>query len=209
MTKFEHNKGMTIEEIKSVLSDRNMTQQQLAEELGISYSSIRQILSGATKLTAQLSRHIEYVLGKRKQQTFIYTVDLPEGTVQSWLPQHANMSEEEKRQALTAICERIKRDLIAAGERALPSEEREQLKAPTPSQDIGRKKQYTAVFSDLATAPPTPTTQEAATYSPTRHSKLAELEKKKHKRTVRFKAGRTTTKEDNIRAQDFFPTEKN
>lgn len=121
MTKFEHNKGMTIEEIKSVLSDRNMTQQQLAEELGISYSSIRQILSGATKLTAQLSRHIEYVLGKRKQQTFIYTVDLPEGTVQSWLPQHANMSEEEKRQALTAICERIKRDLIAAGERALPA----------------------------------------------------------------------------------------
>lgn len=112
---------MTIEEIKSVLSDRNMTQQQLAEELGISYSSIRQILSGATKLTAQLSRHIEYVLGKRKQQTFIYTVDLPEGTVQSWLPQHANMSEEEKQQALTAICERIKQDLIAAGERTLPA----------------------------------------------------------------------------------------
>lgn len=122
---------MTPEEINKLLEHRPGGKKKLAEELGISYDSLRLILAGNRPLTAQLSRHIEYVLGKRKQQTFIYTVDLPEGTVQSWLPQHANMSEEEKQQALTAICERIKRDLIAAGERALPSEEREQLKAPT------------------------------------------------------------------------------
>ena len=118
---------MTIEHIKQELNERGMTQQQLASELGISYSSIRQILSGATKLTDQLSRHIEFVLGKRKQQTFVYTVDLPEGTVQSWLPNHANLTDEEKHRALTAICERIKADLIAAGERALPATERENL----------------------------------------------------------------------------------
>ncbi|MBR5184813.1 MAG: hypothetical protein IKW19_00805, partial [Akkermansia sp.] len=68
-----------------------------------------------------------FVLGKRKQQTFVYTVDLPEGTVQSWLPNHANLTDEEKHRALTAICERIKADLIAAGERALPATERENL----------------------------------------------------------------------------------
>lgn len=69
--------------------------------------------------------------------------------------------------------------------------ENKQLKASTPSQDIVRKKQYTAVFSDLATAPPTPTTQEAATFSPSRRRRLSSLQKQqqqlKHKRTVRFR----------------------
>jgi transcriptional regulator with XRE-family HTH domain len=76
--------------------------------------------------------------------------------------------------------------------------ENKQLKASTPSQDIVRKKYYTAVCSDLVTAPPTPTTQEAASFSPSRRRKLAELEKKntplKHKRTVRFRQGRKKTK---------------
>lgn len=72
--------------------------------------------------------------------------------------------------------------------------ENKQLKASTPTQPIVRKKHHTAVCSDLVTAPPTPTTQEAATYSPTRRRKLAELEKKKHKRTVRFRQGSKKTK---------------
>lgn len=118
---------MTIEEIKSVLSDRNMTQQQLAEELGISYSSIRQILSGATKLTAQLSRHIEYVLGKRKQQTFIYTVDLPEGTVRSWVPGFETLSPEEQQKTLHAICRNVLAELAAKGAERLTAKERAEL----------------------------------------------------------------------------------
>lgn len=90
--------------------------------------------------------------------------------------------------------------------------ENKQLKASTPSQDIVRKKQHTAVFSDLVTATE-PSDKKTATFSPSRRRRLSALQKQKqqlkHKRTVRFKAGRTTTKEDNIRAQDFFPTEKN
>ena len=116
-----YNLCMTLEEINEELKERGWTNRKLAEELGVNESGLGQILKGNRPLTDQLSRHIEYVLGKRKQQTFVYTVDLPEGTVQSWLPHHANMSEEEKRQALTAICQHIKADLIAAGERALPA----------------------------------------------------------------------------------------
>lgn len=112
---------MTTEEINKILENRPGGKKKLAEELGVSYDSLRLILAGNRPLTDQLSRHIEYVLGKRKQQTFVYTVDLPEGTVQSWLPNHANLTDEEKHRALTAICERIKADLIAAGERALPA----------------------------------------------------------------------------------------
>ena len=113
--------AMTTEEINKILENRPGGKKKLAEELGVSYDSLRLILAGNRPLTDQLSRHIEYVLGKRKQQTFVYTVDLPEGTVQSWLPNHANLTDEEKHRALTAICERIKADLIAAGERALPA----------------------------------------------------------------------------------------
>jgi len=123
---------MTITEINQLLEKRAGGKKKLAEELGVNYDSLRLILAGNRPLTEQLSRHIEYVLGKRKQQTFVYTVDLPEGTVQSWLPNHANLTDEEKHLALTAICERIKADLIAAGERALPAEERDFLGLPTP-----------------------------------------------------------------------------
>ena len=53
--------------------------------------------------------------------------------MQSRLPNHANLTDEEKHIALTAICERIKADLIAAGERALPAEERDFLGLEPPN----------------------------------------------------------------------------
>ena len=115
---------MTIEEIKQELAERGMTQQELAAALSISYSSMRQILSGATKLTEQLSKHIEYVLNKRKQQTFIYTVDLPEGTVRSWVPGFETLSPEEQQKTLHAICRDVLGQLAAKGAERLTAKER-------------------------------------------------------------------------------------
>ena len=128
---------MTIEEIKQALAERGMTQQELAAALSISYSSMRQILSGATKLTEQLSKHIEYVLNKRKQQTLVYTVDLPEGTVRSWIPGFESLSAEEQQKTLHAICANVLRELIAKGTERLTPEELAALKElhglPTPA----------------------------------------------------------------------------
>lgn len=118
---------MTIEEIKQELAERGMTQQELAAALSISYSSMRQILSGATKLTEQLSKHIEYVLDKRKQQTFIYTVDLPEGTVRSWVPGFETLSPEEQQKTLHAICRNVLAELAAKGAERLTAKERAEL----------------------------------------------------------------------------------
>ncbi len=118
---------MTIEEIKNILAERGMTQQELATALSISYSSMRQILSGATKLTEQLSKHIEYVLNKRKQQTFIYTVGLPEGTVRSWVPGFDTLSEEEQQKTLRAICHNVLSELAAKGAERLTEQERAEL----------------------------------------------------------------------------------
>lgn len=128
---------MTIEEIKQALAERGMTQQELAAALSISYSSMRQILSGATKLTEQLSKHIEYVLDKRKQQTLVYTVDLPEGTVRSWIPGFESLSAEEQQKTLHAICANVLRELIDKGVERLTPEELAALKElhglPTPN----------------------------------------------------------------------------
>ena len=118
---------MTIEDIKRTLAERGMTQQELANALSISYSSMRQILSGASKLTEQLSKHIEYVLDKRKQQTFIYTVDLPEGTVRSWVPGFETLSPEEQQKALHAICRNVLAELVAKGAERLTDKERAEL----------------------------------------------------------------------------------
>ena len=118
---------MTIEDIKRTLAERGMTQQELANALSISYSSMRQILSGASKLTEQLSKHIEYVLDKRKQQTFIYTVDLPEGTVRSWVPGFDTLSPEEQQKALHAICRNVLAELVAKGAERLTDKERAEL----------------------------------------------------------------------------------
>ena len=118
---------MTIEDIKRTLAERGMTQQELASALSISYSSMRQILSGASKLTEQLSKHIEYVLDKRKQQTFIYTVDLPEGTVRNWVPGFETLSPEEQQKALHAICRNVLAELVAKGAERLTDKERAEL----------------------------------------------------------------------------------
>lgn len=118
---------MTIEDIKRTLAERGMTQQELASALSISYSSMRQILSGASKLTEQLSKHIEYVLDKRKQQTFIYTVDLPEGTVRSWVPGFETLSPEEQQKTLHAICRNVLAELVAKGAERLTDKERAEL----------------------------------------------------------------------------------
>ena len=125
---------MTPEEINKLLEHRPGGKKKLAEELGISYDSLRLILAGNRPLTAQLSRHIEYVLGKRKQQTFIYTVDLPEGTVRSWVPGFDTLSEEEQQKTLRAICHNVLAELAAKGAERLTEQEREALKelAPTP-----------------------------------------------------------------------------
>lgn len=131
---------MTIEEINNILETRPGGKKKLAEDLGVSYDSLRLILAGNRPLTDQLSRHIEYVLGKRKQQTFIFTVDLPEGIVQRWVPGFDSLTEEEKQKSLHAICENIMHDLAVKGAGALTESERaelEQISGLTPEQAAG------------------------------------------------------------------------
>lgn len=125
---------MTLEEINEELKMRGWTNRKLAEELGVNESGLGQILKGNRPLTEQLSKHIEYVLNKRKQQTFIYTVDLPEGTVRSWVPGFETLSPEEQQKALHAICRNVLAELAAKGAERLTEQERAALKelAPTP-----------------------------------------------------------------------------
>lgn len=124
---------MTITEINQILEKRPGGKKKLAEELGVNYDSLRLILAGNRPLTEQLSKHIEYVLDKRKQQTFIYTVDLPEYTVHSWVPGFATLSEEEQQKTLQAICHNIISDLSKLGAQNLTEQEISQLNQQHPA----------------------------------------------------------------------------
>lgn len=128
---------MTLAEINKELTDKGWTNRKLAEELGVNESGLGQILKGNRPLTEQLSKHIEYVLNKRKQQTLVYTVDLPEGTVRSWIPGFESLSAEEQQQTLHAICANVLRELIDKGVERLTPEELAALKElhglPTPN----------------------------------------------------------------------------
>lgn len=131
---------MTLAEINKELTDRGWTNRKLAEELGVNESGLGQILKGNRPLTEQLSKHIEYVLNKRKQQTFVFTVDLPEGTVQRWVPGFDTLTEEEKRKSLQSICKSIMHDLATKGADALTETERAelaQISGLTPEQAAG------------------------------------------------------------------------
>ena len=114
---------------------RGWTNRKLAEELGVNESGLGQILKGKRPLTEQLSKHIEYVLDKRKQQTFVYTVDLPEGSVRSWVPGFDPLSEEEQQKTLRAICQNVLSELAAKGAERLTEQERatlQELIGPQP-----------------------------------------------------------------------------
>ena len=128
---------MTLAEINKELTDRGWTNRKLAEELGVNESGLGQILKGNRPLTEQLSKHIEYVLNKRKQQTLVYTIDLPEGTVRSWIPGFESLSAEEQQKTLHAICANVLRELIDKGVERLTPEELAALKElhglPTPA----------------------------------------------------------------------------
>lgn len=122
----------TIQTIKRQMENRGITIRKMADELSVSYDSLRLILSGKRPLTDQLAKHIEFVLGLRKQQPFIYTVNLPDTTVQTWVPGFDKLTREEQLQAVHAICERNLQQLIELGEQALTDKERQATDYLTP-----------------------------------------------------------------------------
>lgn len=119
---------MDIDEIKRILKERGMTQEDLAKELCISYSSIRRILCGAATLTPQLSRHIEFVLGIRKSQMLMFTVELPDEQVREMVPGWDELSPEEQDKTGRAVIRHIMDEMIKVGEASLTPEERRKLK---------------------------------------------------------------------------------
>lgn len=118
---------MNVETINKILGSRSGGKKQLAAELGVSYDSLRLILSGKRPLTEQLSRHISYVLGQPKTQAFVYAVNLPEGTAQRWVPGFGALTPEEQQCALEAVAKSVLEELEERGRAALSEADAEQL----------------------------------------------------------------------------------
>ena len=120
---------MTTEEIKKLMDAQGWTISALAEELSINHINLGRILAGQRPLTSQLEKHIEYVLGARKSQMMIFTVDLPDATCRKMFPGWDALTEEEKRKAVGAVFQSTIDELVAMGRAKLTQEELEKLKS--------------------------------------------------------------------------------
>lgn len=107
------------------MENQGITTRMMADKLSVSYDSLRLILSGKRPLTDQLAKHIEFILGTRKQQSFVYTVELPDATVRQWIPEFDKLSNEEQIKAIHAICESNLDHLIKLGAQSLTEKERQ------------------------------------------------------------------------------------
>ena len=105
------------------MSRQGLSMKNLAETLGISYDSLRQILAGQRKMTLQLERHIARVLGEMKSQMFIVTVDFPDVAAKLWTPGFSRLSTEDQKKAALAAAQSIVALLKEKGSGCLSDEE--------------------------------------------------------------------------------------
>lgn len=113
---------MNVDEIKAELKARGMTQQQLADQLKVSYSNIRQIMCGAIRLTPQLAAHIDLLFGRRREQVIVYTIDLPEARCRDYIPDWDTLPPAQQEVALKSILRAAADRLIAIGATISPEE---------------------------------------------------------------------------------------
>lgn len=120
---------MTTGEIKEAMRTQGISMKEMADELGVSYDSLRQILAGQRSMTLQLERHITRVLGEAKTQLIMVTVDLPEATARLWTPGWSKLNVQEQQKAATAAAQAIVEQLIEKGAQGLGEEDLAALKA--------------------------------------------------------------------------------
>lgn len=116
---------MTVDEIKSALKAMGWTQAMLAEKLRVHPGTVKNILSGQTKLTDQLSAHIELLLNNSTEQLLIFKVSYPDAICERWVPGWERLTEEQRVQAVEAVLQSAAEQLAADYERTLPEADRE------------------------------------------------------------------------------------
>lgn len=106
---------MTTTKIKAALREQGMSVKDLSDKLGMSYTSVRLMLSGARPMSQQIERHIDYVLGAAKSQTVIITVNLPEAVAKVWVPGWESLTEAEQVVVGKAVVDAAANALINRG----------------------------------------------------------------------------------------------
>ena len=115
---------MTVDEIKASLKALGWTQAMLADKLRVHPGTVKNILSGQTKLTDQLAAHIELLLKDQQEQLLIFKVSYPDALCERWVPGWERLTEEQRVQAVEAVLQSAAEQLAADYERTLAPEDR-------------------------------------------------------------------------------------
>ncbi len=114
---------MTIDEIKSKLKAKGMTQTELANKLHIHRMSLYKILSGRAPLTETLSAHIELLLKEKQDQLLIYKVQLEDAVCEKWVPGWEYLTQKERKTAVEAVLQEALKQCVELGESIYTPEE--------------------------------------------------------------------------------------
>lgn len=119
---------MDIEEIKEQLKQRGWTQADLAEKLGLKYSTLRKIMSGICALTPRVESHIKLLFEQSMTAVLVYTIDFPDEELRSWVPMWDRMSKRQRVVALKKVFQQVLGDMIKEGNRCLAEEDADLVK---------------------------------------------------------------------------------
>ena len=133
---------MTIEEIRSELQKRGMTQKELAAMLHVHPVTLGLILIGKNKLTEQLAAHIELLFDNMRQNDPVeHTLTLPETVVERWMPSFRTLPESQRSAAILDVIHKAVHWLICEGEKQFTPQELANIRA----------------FCEAQSTPPAPT----------------------------------------------------
>lgn len=106
---------MKVEEIKQALSDRGMTQQDLATALGINPKALNEILRGARPMTDVLRNHIRLLLHQPREAMLVYRVNITEAKAMELLGERGCVLASDRAAAIEMVIHHNLAELIELG----------------------------------------------------------------------------------------------
>lgn len=127
---------MDIDQIKQQMRQRGWTQAELAEKLGMSHSSIRQILSGHVPLQTRVAKHIELLFESSATAVLIYSVDLPDEVLRTWFPGWDRLTDNQRKMCVRKVFRKNLEDLVALGEKSLSAADAQRVLSLVPADQL-------------------------------------------------------------------------
>lgn len=129
---------MTLDEIKNALRLRDMTQAELAKQLGCNAKALNEVLRGARPLTEAMHNHISLLLQGPREAVLVYRVDVSAMKARELLGENSTVNKADRPAAIEAVIHHNLQELIELGKKCDWSDDERQFLGllPDGAQDV-------------------------------------------------------------------------